>query len=143
MAQLTQSQPMHQASNGHQPSTAELVRHAAEQLSRLVHDELALARAELAAKGRRAGLGAGLIGGGAAIALYGTAALVAAAILGLATVLPAWLAALAVGLVLIGAAAVMAIVGRRRIGQAMPPLPEEAVRSVRADIEEVRESARR
>lgn len=50
--------------NGSEPSTAELVQRAAEQVSRLVRDELALARAELTAKGKHAGIGAGLLAGG-------------------------------------------------------------------------------
>jgi hypothetical protein len=124
-------------------STGELVRNAAEQISRLVRDELALAKAEMADKGKRAGVGAGLLGGGGVVALYGVAALIAALILGLAEGLPAWLAALIVGVVLLGAAGVMALVGRSRVREALPPVPEETVRSVRADIDEVKERAHR
>jgi hypothetical protein len=124
-------------------STGELVRHAAEQISRLVRDELALARAEMTAKGKQAGVGAGLLGGGGVVALYGVAVLIAALILGLAAVLPAWLAALIVGVVLLGAAGVLALIGRSRVREALPPVPEETVRSVRADIDEVKERAHR
>ena len=66
-----------------QVSTAELVRQAGEQISRLVRDELALAKAELAEKGKRAGVGVGLFGGRGVVALYGVAALLAAVVLGL------------------------------------------------------------
>jgi len=124
-------------------STGDLVRQAAEQITRLVRDELALAKAEMTDKGRRAGVGAGLLGGGGAIALYGVAALIAAVILGLAEAMPAWLAALIVGVVLLGAAGVMALIGRSRVREALPPMPEETVRSVRADIDEVKERAHR
>jgi len=124
-------------------STGDLVRQAAEQITRLVRDELALAKAEMTDKGRRAGVGAGLLGGGGAIALYGVAALIAAVILGLAEAMPAWLAALIVGVLLLGAAAVLALVGRARVKQALPAVPEETVRSVRADIDEVKERAHR
>ena len=124
-------------------STGDLVRQAAEQITRLVRDELALAKAEMTDKGRRAGVGAGLLGGGGAIALYGVAALIAAVILGLAEAMPAWLAALIVGVLLLGAAAVLALVGRARVKQALPVVPEETVRSVRADIDEVKERAHR
>ena len=55
-------------------STAELVQRASEQVSRLVRDELALAKAELAEKGKHAGIGIGLFGGGGALALYGIGA---------------------------------------------------------------------
>ncbi len=79
--------------NGSEPSTAELVQRAAEQMSRLVRDELALARAELTEKGKHAGIGLGLLAGGAALAFFGLGALLTAAILALALVLPAWGAA--------------------------------------------------
>jgi hypothetical protein len=124
-------------------STGELVRQAAEQISRLVRDELALAKAEMTAKGKRAGIGAGLLGGGGAVALYGVAVLIAAAILGLAEAMPAWLAALIVGVLLLGAAGALALVGRARVREALPAVPEETVRSVRADIDEVKERAHR
>src|SRR4051812_1012943 len=78
-------------------STAELVKLATEQVSRLVRDELRLAQTELAAKGKRVGLGVGLFGGAGAFAFYGLGVLLAAAVLGLAVVWPAWLAALVVG----------------------------------------------
>ncbi|MGI5150145.1 phage holin family protein [Plantactinospora sp. CA-294935] len=126
-----------------QAPTAELVRQAAEQISRLVRDELALAKAELTEKGKRAGIGAGLFGGGGLVALYGVAALLAGVILAMAEAMPGWLAALIVSVVLFAAAAGLALVGRRQVRQASPPVPEEAVRSVRADIDEVKERAHR
>jgi Flp pilus assembly protein TadB len=124
-------------------STGELVRHAAEQISRLVRDELALARAEMTEKGKRAGIGAGLLGGGGAVALYGVAVLIAALILGLGEAMPYWASALIVGVLLLAAAGVMGMAGRSRVRQALPPVPEETVRSVKADVDELRERARR
>src|SRR3954451_3379861 len=70
-------------------STAELVKLAAEQVSTLVRDELKLAQLELTEKGKRAGLGFGMFGGAGVVALYGVGALLAAAIIGLAAVMPA------------------------------------------------------
>jgi len=123
--------------------TGDLVRQAADQISRLVRDELALARAEMVEKGKRAGTGAGLLGGGGIVALYGVAALLAAVVLGLAEAMPAWLSALIVAAALFAAAAVLAVIGRRRVAQGVPPVPLEAARSVQADIEEVRGRAQR
>jgi hypothetical protein len=123
--------------------TAELVRQAADQISRLVRDELALARAEMVQKGKRAGIGAGLLGAGGVVALYGVAALLATVVLGLAEAIPAWLSALLVAIALFVVAGVLALVGRRRVGSGVPPVPEEAARSVRADVDEVRERAKR
>ena len=122
---------------GTEPSTAELVQRATEQVSRLVRDELALARAELTQKGKHAGIGIGLFGGGGALALYGLGALVATAILLLDLVLPAWAAALIVAVALFLLAGVLALVGKKQVSHAVPPMPEAAVRSVRADVDTV------
>lgn len=118
-------------------STAELVQRASEQMSRLVRDELALARAELTEKGRHAGVGVGLFGGGGALALYGLGALFVSLGLLLALVMPGWVAALIVAVLLFGAAGVLAMVGRKQVQQAVPPVPERAVDSVRADVDTV------
>lgn len=123
-------------------STAELVKLAAEQVSRLVRDELRLAQVELAEKGRRAGIGAGMFGGAGVVALYGVAGLLTAAVLGLSYVLPPWLAALLVGVVLLVIAGVLALVGRGKVRQAAPAMPEDAVRSVKADINAVTEAVK-
>ncbi|MDO3704097.1 phage holin family protein [Micromonospora sp. C28SCA-DRY-2] len=123
--------------NGSEPSTAELVQRATEQISRLVRDELALARAELAQKGKHAGIGIGLFGGGGALALYGLGALVATAILLLDLAMPAWLAALIVAVVLFVVAGVLALVGKKQVSRAVPPVPSATVRSVRADVDTV------
>ncbi|MEU6076537.1 phage holin family protein [Micromonospora sp. NPDC047074] len=128
--------------NGSEPSTAELVQRATEQVSRLVRDELALARAELTQKGKHAGIGIGLFGGGGALALFGLGALVATAILLLDLVLPAWAAALIVAVVLFAAAGVLALVGKKQVSQAVPPVPASTVRSVRADVDTVTAAVR-
>lgn len=118
-------------------STGELVQRATEQVSRLIRDELALARAELTQKGKHAGIGVGLFGGGGALALYGLGALVAAAILLLALAVPAWLAALIVAVVLFALAGILALIGKRQVKQAVPPVPTAAADSVRADVDAV------
>jgi len=118
-------------------STADLVKLAAEQISTLVRDELRLAQAELTEKGRHAGLGAGLFGGGGLLAAYGLGALVATLVLALDLVMAAWLATLIVALLLFAVAAVLALVGRSQVKQAVPPVPESAVQGVKADIETV------
>jgi Putative Actinobacterial Holin-X, holin superfamily III len=118
-------------------STAELVQRASEQVSRLIRDELALARAELAEKGRHAGLGIGLFGGGGALAFFGLGTMVATAVLLLDLALPAWLAALVVTAVLFVAAAVLALIGRKQVRQAVPPVPQDAASGLRADVDAV------
>lgn len=131
------------AASPSQASTAELVRDAAEQISRLVRDELALAKAEMTEKGKRAGVGAGLFGGGGLVALYGFAGLLTTVVLALAEGMPAWLAALIVTVLLFAVAAVLALLGRRQVQQATPPVPEQAIGSVKEDITQVKERAQR
>src|SRR6266566_5919363 len=123
-------------------SAGELVTQLSEQISRLVRDELRLARLEMTRKGKRAGLGVGVLGGSGIAALYGLACLLAAAIIGLAAAVPAWLSALIVGAVVLAASAVAALAGRAQLRAATPPVPQQAVAGVKADVETVRESAR-
>ena len=123
-------------------SIAELVQRATEQVSKLVRDELALARAELAQKGKHAGIGVGLFGGGGVLAFYGLGALVATAILALALVLPGWAAALIVAGVLFVGAGLLALIGKRQVTRAVPPVPTAAVRSMRADVDTVTAAVR-
>jgi uncharacterized membrane protein YqjE len=124
-----------------QPSAGELVKRLSEQVSVLVRDELKLAQLEMSRKGKQAGVGAGLLGGGGLIALYGVGCLLACAILGLSRVLEPWLAALIVGAALLALSAVAALLGKARLSKATPPVPEQAVDSVKADINEIKERA--
>ena len=124
-----------------QPSTGELVKRLSEQVSVLVRDELKLAQLEMTRKGKQAGIGAGMLGGSGLIALYGVGCLLACAILGLSRVLEPWLAALIVGAALLALSAVLALVGKSRLSKATPPVPEQAVESVKADINQIKESA--
>jgi uncharacterized membrane protein YqjE len=120
-----------------EPSTADLIRRATEQLSTLVRDELALARAEMTEKLAHAGKGAGLFGGAGLVSLYGVFGVLTAAVLGLSRVMPGWAAALVVGGFLLVLAGIMALAGRGQVRKATPPVPESAVGGVRADIEAV------
>jgi len=123
---------------------AELFRQLSTQTATLVRKEIRLAQLELQAKGRRAGVGAGMFGGAGLVALYGVGALVAAAILGLATALDEdWLAAVIVGAVLLLIAGILALTGKKQVDQASPPLPEQALDSVQRDVDQVKERARR
>jgi hypothetical protein len=123
-------------------STAELIQRATEQVSRLVRDEFQLAKIELAEKGKRAGIGAGLFGGGGLFAFYGVAVLVAAAVLGLAEVLDPWLAALVVGAVLLLLAGGLALAGRERVRGVGKGVPGDALTRVRRDIDAVTSAVR-
>lgn len=120
----------------------ELVQDLSRQTSTLIRQEMRLAQAELTEKGRHAGKGAGIFGGAGLVALYGVGALVAAAILGLATVLEPWIAAAAIGVALLLTAGILALTGKKELDEARPPKPEQALESVQRDAETVKARAR-
>jgi VIT1/CCC1 family predicted Fe2+/Mn2+ transporter len=124
-------------------STGDLIRQLSEQVSRLVRDEVKVAQLEMTRKGKQAGLGIGLLGGSGLIALYGVACLLAAAVVALSGVVAAWLAALITGAVLLAVSAAAALVGKGQLRKAAPPVPEQTVDSVKADVEEIKERAHR
>jgi len=108
-----------------------------------MRQEVALAKEELAEKGRRAGRGGGLLGAAGAVAYAGVLFLAAAATAALSLTLPVWAAALIVTGVLFAAAALLAATGRAQLRRAAPPTPEAAFGSVRADVEEMKGRAHR
>jgi MFS family permease len=114
---------------------ADLVKQLAGQTSTLVRQEIDLAKAELAEKGRTAGKGAGLVGGAAVVGLLAAGALTACLILLLAEAVEPWLAALIVAVVLGAVAAVLGLRGRDRVRAATPPVPEQTVETVKEDVE--------
>ena len=120
----------------------ELVQDLSRQTSTLIRQEMRLAQAELTEKGRHAGKGAGMFGGAGLVALYGVGALVAAAILGLATVLEPWIAAAAIGVLLLVIAGILALTGKKELDEVGPPKPEQAMESVQRDVETVKARAR-
>ena len=123
-------------------SIAELVRQLSEQSSELARKEVELAKAEMEIKARRLGMGAGAFGGAGILGLFAFGALTAAAILALATAMDAWLAALVVGVVYADIAGVIALVGRRKVQEGSPPIPERAADSVKEDVETAKRSAK-
>jgi hypothetical protein len=123
--------------------TGELVKDLSEEISHLVRDELRLAQLEMTRKGKQAGFGIGLFAGSGGIAVYGLGCLIACAVIAIATVLATWLAALIVGAALLLLAGVAAVLGKRRLARATPPVPEETIGSVKADVDEIRERTHR
>lgn len=127
---------------GTEPSTGELISRLSEQSALLVRYELQLAQAEMTAKAKRFGLGAGLFGTAGLIALYGLGALIATVILALALVVDPWLAALIVTVVLFLIAAIAGWVGKKQVDQAVPVAPEQTIESVKQDVETIKEARR-
>lgn len=129
--------------SGPDASVAELVKQLSEQTSRLARQEVELAKAELAVKGRRAGIGAGMFGGAGVFGFYALGALTATGTLALATAVAPWLAALIVAFVLGVIAGLLALQGRNKIQQATPPVPEQASESVKEDVQWAKTRAQR
>jgi len=120
----------------------ELLKQLSQETTTLVRQELELAKAEMAQKGKQAGVGAGMFGGAGVSALLGLGALTAAAIAALDAAMPLWLAALIVALVWFAIAGVLALQGKRRVQDATPPVPEQTQESVKEDVEWAKTQAR-
>ncbi|HEY7133790.1 MAG TPA: phage holin family protein [Acidimicrobiia bacterium] len=122
-------------------STAELTSDLVRQISALMHDELALAKAEMTEKGKRAGLGAGIFGAAGVLALFAVGCLTACVIAAIAVATPVWVAALIVGVAYLLAAGIAAAMGRAEVARATPPVPTEAVESTKEDVEWIKTHA--
>jgi len=113
----------------------ELMKQLAQETSTLVRQEMQLARAEMTQKGKKAGVGIGILGAAGVVALLALGALTAFFILALDGAMPNWLAALIVALVYAAIAGALAYVGRERVEEAGTPVPEQTVDTVKEDVE--------
>ena len=104
-------------------------------LSLLVRQELELAKAEMAQKGKTAVPGLEMLGAAGAAGLMAAGALTACAVLVLAIFLPSWLAALVVGAGFAGAAYLLAKRGKEQVARAGAPIPEQTIETVKEDLE--------
>jgi uncharacterized membrane protein YqjE len=123
-------------------STGELLKQLSEKSSELVRQELELAKAELSEKGKQAGKGAGILGAAGVVGLLAAGALTAFLILVLSEAMDGWVAALIVTVVYGAVAAVLALKGRDKVRESMPPAPEETVESVKEDVQWAKTRAR-
>jgi uncharacterized membrane protein YqjE len=113
----------------------ELLKQLSQETATLVRQELDLAKAEVSEKGKKAGAGAGMFGGAGMSAFLGLGALTAAAIAALDTGMRTWLAALIVGVVWLAVASVLALMGRNKVQEATPAVPEQTTESVKEDVQ--------
>ncbi|CUR61597.1 conserved hypothetical protein [metagenome] len=115
-----------------------LVHQLSQQIPELIRSEMRLAQAEVAEKGKRAGVGIGMFSVAGLLGFFALATLITTVILGLATVVDAWLAALIVAVVLLVGAAVAGLVGKNKVAEAGPPAPERAIQGIKEDIATVK-----
>jgi uncharacterized membrane protein YqjE len=120
----------------------DLLKQLSQETTTLVRQELELAKAEMAQKGKQAGVGAGMFGGAGASALLGLGALTAAAIAALDTGIALWLAALILALLWLAIAGVLAARGKKKVQQSTPPVPEQTQQSVKEDVRWAKTRAR-
>ena len=118
-------------------SLGELFGDLAGQTGTLVREEVTLAKAELTQTATQAGKDIGVLVIGGAVAYAGLLALLAAVILALTTVLPAWLAALIVGLVVAGVGALLLQRGRAALAHT-DLAPRQTLATLAADVDAVK-----
>jgi uncharacterized membrane protein YqjE len=123
-------------------STGDLVKQLSEQTTTLVRQEIELAKAELTEKGKVAGQGAGMFGGAAVVGLLALGTLTALILALLDKAMEFWVAALIVTVVYGAIAAVLAMTGRDRVKQGMPPAPEQTVETVKEDLQWAKSQAK-
>jgi uncharacterized membrane protein YqjE len=123
-------------------STGDLVRQLSEQTTNLVRKEIELAKAELTEKGKSAGKGAGMFGGAAVAGLLALATLTVTIVAVLDKAMDFWVAALIVTVVYGAIALALALAGRDRVKEGMPPAPEQTVETVKEDVQWAKSQAR-
>jgi uncharacterized membrane protein YqjE len=124
-------------------SMGDLLKQLSQETTTLVKQELDLAKAEMAQKGKQAGVGAGFIGGGALLGLGAFGAFTTFLIALIQTAVNhTWLAALIVTAIYGAIAAVLALRGKDKIQEATPPAPEQTVETLKEDVEWARTRTR-
>lgn len=118
-------------------SAGQLMIQLSEQTSRLVKEELGLARLELKESAKHAGVGAGLFSAAGLLGFFGVATLIATAVIALDLALPLWASALIVAALILLAAGVAVMVAKKQIQQ-VSPKPGRTVENVRKDVQELK-----
>jgi len=113
------------------PKTLKLVARLA---PRQINDEIALAKVELKRKATQVGVAGAFFGVALVFLALLVIALVVAAILGLATIMPGWLAALIVAAFFLVVVAIAALIGIAKFKKAMPLVPEDTIRGIKHDL---------
>lgn len=107
-------------------------------ITQLIREELESLKDEVVAKLKAAGIGIGLLVGAALFAFFALCVLIAAAVAGLATVWPVWLAALVVGGALLVIAVIVALIGISSLKKGIPPAPTHTIESVKRDVDAIK-----
>jgi uncharacterized membrane protein YqjE len=122
--------------------TGDLVKELSQQVTTLVRQEVELAKAEVGEKGKKAGVGAGLLGGAGVAGLLALGSLTAFLILALDGVMPNWAAALIVTAVWGAVAGFLALRGRDKVQEVGSPAPEKTIETLKEDKEWLKDPTR-
>ena len=116
-------------------SMGTLFKQLSDDLSTLIGQELRLAQAEMAEKGKKAGLGLGMFGVAGIVTFLALEALTACLIALLSTAMDVWIAALIVAVVYAAGAGVLALTGKKQVADATPPVPEQTTETLKEDVQ--------
>jgi uncharacterized membrane protein YqjE len=116
-------------------STAELVKDLSQETSTLVRQEIALAKAEVSEKSKKAIPGIGMLVGAGIAALLMLGALTALLVIALDGAMALWAAALIVTALWALVAAGLYFAGRQQLKEMGSPVPQKTVETVKEDIE--------
>ncbi len=109
--------------------------------SNMIHLEIEIAKTEMSQKASRVGKNVGFLAAGGAIAYAGFLALLAAAIAALAMVMPVWVAALIVGVVVVAIGGILVWSGLRTLQQESAA-PQKTIQTIREDQEWIKDQTR-
>jgi hypothetical protein len=124
-------------------SLVELVTSIPTLVSDLVTREIELLKAEMVAKVKALGIGAGLIAGALIVLLGMLGVLLTAVILALSQIMPGWLAALLVAAVLLIIAVILGLIGYSVLKKGIPPVPTESIDSLKRDYRAIKGMGKR
>ena len=115
-------------------SAGEIMQDVVRDVGEVVRGEVRLARAEMSEKVSKAGKAGGFLGGAAVCGLMAVGSLVAAGIAGLAMIMPVWVAALIMGVLLACIGGAMYAGGRAKL-KTIEPVPERTVQTIKDDVQ--------
>lgn len=113
-------------------SLGELFADLSRQTSQLIHQEMALAKSEMSEKATQIGKIVGFIAAGGVILYAGFLALLTTIIILIARVLPWWLSALIVGVVVVAIGAILVDMGLQKLKH-LNPAPQQTIETLKED----------
>lgn len=93
---------------------------------------------EIVGKLKAIGIGVAFFVVAAVLAFFMLGVLLAAAVLGFATIMPGWAAALTVAGIILLAVIVLVLLGVNRLKHGVPPAPTETIESVKDDVRAIK-----